>query len=142
MKRRTSLPHGSINYCRFTSQNPWIWRSNCSYSNRPMIRNRRRKCTTICVSQTNSSGPIWSTSRVRILFHLDLTTEHSSTENIEWLRHFINSSDHMAFVNRLNDPLTRARFLSLDRMPGMDRTSDCWVVMAYNSTRQLESKYS
>merc|ERR1712128_351516 len=58
--------------------------------------------------------------------------------NIDWLKNFLNSTDHMAFVNRLNT-YTRARFLSLDRMPGMDRTSDCWVVMAYNSTRQLES---
>merc|ERR1712123_89575 len=52
--------------------------------------------------------------------------------NIDWLKNFLNSTDHMAFVNRLNT-YTRARFLSLDRMPGMDRTSDCWVVMAYNS---------
>lgn len=60
------------------------------------------------------------------------------SDNLAWLKKFINNEEHMVFVNSLNT-LPRARFLSLDRIPGMDRTSDCWIVMAYNSTRQLES---
>ena len=137
-KQGTSFLSGSINCSRFTSQNHWTWRLNFSCWTLPTIRSRRLKCTTIYASQTNWSGPIWNTLQVGILLLLNQTTTHSLA-NIDWLKNFLNSTDHMAFVNRLNT-YTRARFLSLDRMPGMDRTSDCWVVMAYNSTRQLESK--
>merc|ERR1712123_129326 len=78
------------------------------------------------------------------LFLLDSANDQkSATEMYDYLRQSNklirpDLEYFAANINRLKT-YTRARFLSLDRMPGMDRTSDCWVVMAYNSTRQLES---
>merc|ERR1711892_111468 len=78
------------------------------------------------------------------LFLLDSANDQkSATEMYDYLRQSNklirpDLEYFAANIDRLNT-YTRARFLSLDRMPGMDRTSDCWVVMAYNSTRQLES---
>jgi len=59
-------------------------------------------------------------------------------ENINWLKSFVRDAEHRRFVKNITE-LENMRFLSMDRLPGMDQTTDCWVILAYNSTQKRNS---
>jgi len=61
-------------------------------------------------------------------------------ENVNWLKHLVssNGTEQKMFLKKMTQKQDLT-VLTVDRLPGIDQTFDCWVILAFDSTEPMQS---
>jgi len=61
-------------------------------------------------------------------------------DNVNWLKHLVssNGTEQKLFLKKMTEK-QGLTMLTVDRLPGIDQTFDCWVILGFNSTEPMDS---
>lgn len=61
-------------------------------------------------------------------------------DNVNWLKHLVssNGTEQKLFLKEMTEKKDLT-MLTLDRLPGIDQTFDCWVILAFDSSESKSS---
>ena len=57
-------------------------------------------------------------------------------DNVNWLKHLVssNGTEQKFFLKEMTEKKDLT-MLTVDRLPGIDQTFDCWVILAFDSSQ-------
>ena len=105
-------------------------------SNRRINEEVHRSSLRIC---TNCTSQCYTKNNLATVIRPDLVWYD---ENVNWLKHLVssNGTEQKIFLKKMTQKQDLT-VLTVDRLPGIDQTFDCWVILAFDSTEPMQCKY-
>jgi len=103
-------------------------------SNRRINEEVHRSSLRIC---TNCTSQCYTKNNLATVIRPDLVWYD---ENVNWLKHLVssNGTEQKIFLKKMTQKQDLT-VLTVDRLPGIDQTFDCWVILAFDSTEPMQS---